>query len=140
MDNDLFTMEALAQPSDAILPSSPPLADGNRIFVHPIRAYNDKQGTYETLGVAKILFSPREAMPGLRDLDRMILLALVGSILAGLALAWLIAAWLTHPLTELAESIHQRRMGQPVTTPGAPFREWADLFGAIERILEEKER
>ncbi|MFH1017566.1 MAG: FHA domain-containing protein [Pseudomonadota bacterium] len=140
LDNDLYTGEALNQTGDQVRLPSPPLADGTRIFVHPIQVYNDKQGMYQTVGVAKIVFSPRDAVAGVSDLDRVILVVTMAAAAVGALLAWLLAAWLTRPLARLAESIHQRRLGQPVRLPGTPFREWAHLFDAIERILEEKNR
>ena len=46
---DPFTLEALQQNSDRKIQPSPRLRNGTHIFLHPIRAYNEGLGTYETL-------------------------------------------------------------------------------------------
>ncbi len=129
-----------AQAGDHSINPSPPLADGTRIFVHPIRAYNDKQGTYETLGVAKIVFSPRDAVAGGADVDRIILILTIAVTAIGAVLAWFLTVWLTRPIARLAECVHQWRLGQPVRFPGVMFKEWSELSDAIEHVVEEKNR
>jgi len=87
-ENDPFTAEALSQNSDRNILPSPPFSDGTRIYVHPIRAYNDKVGTYETIGAAKIIFSPAEHMGSLHQFNLVLFGMLIFSVLLSAFTAW----------------------------------------------------
>jgi hypothetical protein len=136
--NDPFTTEALTQPGGRPLPPSPRLPDGTYILVHPIRAYNDRGGQYETLGVARIRFSPGDAVGSLADAKRLLALALVTAVLLSLALGWVTSKILTAPLLRLADRLHRWRAGQSAKGESAPFAEWEPLFEAADRAMEDR--
>jgi pSer/pThr/pTyr-binding forkhead associated (FHA) protein len=94
LDNDPFTIEALAQPSDREIAPGPRLPDGTHVFVHPIRAYHDKTGAYVTLGAAKLVFAPADAVGSLGELNRLVALMMLGSVLAAAVVSWLVARFL----------------------------------------------
>ncbi len=137
--NDPFTTEALTQKSDRKIRPSPELSDGSHILVHPIRAYDDHTGQYETLGAAKIIFSPEEGMSDFSQLRRLFFLLIAAAIAIAFALGWLFSKAITAPLLRLGEKLQRWRLGQKVNPDGVPpFSEWGELYEAVERILEEK--
>ena len=140
VENDPFTVEALAQATDKPIPPSPPLTDGSLIYVHPIRAYNDKIGGYETLGVAKIVFSPSDDVGSLPEANRLIVLMVLVASSLGLGISWILSKAIFDPLNRLAERIHLWRMVQSVESGRAPYAEWAPLYEAIDEAMEEKGR
>lgn len=138
-DNDPFTLEALTQNSDQkIVPVFNPAA-GAYTFVHPVRSYDEKKGTYETIGAAKIVFSARDAIGELPELTRLLTLLIVAALLMSLLLGWILSRTLADPLARLAERIHQWRSGQVPRKEDAPFKEYAPLYDAVQRAIEESD-
>ena len=138
-DNDPFTLEALTQNSDQkILPIYNPSLR-TYTFVHPVRTYDEKTGTYETIGAAKIVFSARDAVGDMPELTRLFMLLVTAAILLALLLGWVMARTLTTPLTRLTERIHQWRSGQIPGKDEPPFKEYAPLYDAVQRAIEESD-
>ncbi|HLG18202.1 MAG TPA: FHA domain-containing protein [Bdellovibrionota bacterium] len=142
--NDLFVKEALAQKSDRPILPSPRLGDGTYVLVHPIRAYDDAHGVYETLGVAKILFSPEDAVGSVSAMNRLIFVILGLAVGLSLLLGWLLSKPLTQPLVRLAERIHLHRAGHAASDDNSgadqvPFSDWAPLVDAVDRLTEDRE-
>jgi pSer/pThr/pTyr-binding forkhead associated (FHA) protein len=140
IENDPFTMEALSQTTDRTILPGPAMNDGNQVIVHPIRAYNDKTGMYQTLGVAKIVFNKDEAVGYLPEATRMIALMVLLSIAFAFGASLFLVRLLTEPLQILAENLHQWRTGQEIERVAAPFQEWDALFKAVDQVMEEKGR
>ncbi|MCB0308121.1 MAG: FHA domain-containing protein [Bdellovibrionales bacterium] len=139
LDNHPFTLDALAQVSDQkIMPAFNANAQ-TYTFVHPIRTYNDKMGTYETIGVAKIVFSAKDAIGSLPEMTRLLTLLTLSAIGLALFLGWLLTKTLANPANKLAEKIHQWRSGHLPTKTQAPFKDFEPLYDAIQRAMEESE-
>lgn len=140
VDHDPFTTEALAHNSDRSISPSPRMPDGTHIFVHPIRAYDDRLGRYRILGVAKIIFSPEDAVGSLYEASRLMYLWLGIALMLGLVLAWTSSKLIHNPLTRLTEKIQLWRSGQLFNKESAPFKDWAPLYEAVDQALEEAGR
>lgn len=136
-ENDPFVTEALAQNSDRPVSPSPLLPNGTRILVHPIRAYNDKLGQYQTLGVAKLVFSPSAAMGSAAEIERLTLLLSISALGLALVLGWMFTRILSAPLLQLSERIHQWRSGQIPEEMSPPFKDWRPLYEVIDRTIED---
>jgi hypothetical protein len=137
---DSYTQEALAQTSDRAILPSPKLPNGTLILVHPIRAYNDKLGKYQTIGAAKIIFSPEDALGGMEEVNRLMYLMLAAAIALALVLGWAAARAFAVPLTRLAERIHQWRSGQIYEKEAPPYKDFAALYDAVEQALDEAQK
>ncbi len=137
MANDPFTTEALAQKSDHPILPSPRLPDGSYILVHPIRSYNDNLGTYETLGVAKVVFSPDEAIGEMNDSHRLMFLLICASLLAAILLAWAATRSFSQPILRLGERLGRWRSNLPTRAEKAPFKEWQAAYDEVDRLTEE---
>lgn len=138
--SDPFTAEALAQNSDRSISPSPLAPDGTRVFVHPIRAYDDKSGKYHILGAARIVFAPKDAVGSLGETERLLYLLLSGAGLLSLLFGWIAAKALQSPLVRLAEKIHRWRAGQLFEKESPPYRELEPLYEAVDQALEESQR
>jgi pSer/pThr/pTyr-binding forkhead associated (FHA) protein len=136
-DRGPFVMEALNQTSDALLPPSPVGPNGQMVFVHPIRSYDDRQGKYVTVGVAKLIFSTTKAIGELPETKQLLWIMLLISLGLSAALGWLAAKTLSLPLLALAEKIQRWRTGQIYQTDPPPFQDWSPLYEAIERTIED---
>ncbi len=134
-EKDPFVAEALAQNNDRSILPSPKALGGTHVFVHPIRAYNDKSGKYEILGVAKIIFAPSEAIGPIEEVNQLLYLMLAAAILLALLFGWASAKALTMPIGRLAEKIQLWRSGQIFQKETAPFREFDPLYDAVDKAL-----
>lgn len=139
-NSDPFVLEALAHDNDKAMLPSPPLPDGTRILVHPIRNYNDQKGTYENIGVAKIVFSPDAAIGELKEANQLIIVLIILSLLFSVLLGWMASKTLVTPMQQLAEKIQQWRTGQTYTHENAPFEDFQPLYEAVDRAIEEVEK
>lgn len=139
-DNDPYTLEALTQNSDQkILPAYHP-TKGTHTFVHPIRIYDDKKGTYETIGAAKIVFSTQDAMGDLPEANRLFTLLITAALGLALLMGWIMTKTLSNPLAKLTERIHQWRSGQMPRKENAPFKDFEPLYDAVQRAIEESDQ
>lgn len=139
-NSDPFVLEALAHDNDQSMLPSPPLPDGTQVLVHPIRNYNDKKGTYENIGVAKIVFSPDAAIGDLKEANQLMIVLIILSILFSVLLGWLASKALIMPIQQLAEKIQQWRTGQSYSHDNAPFEDFQPLYEAVERAIEEVDK
>ena len=137
LDSDPFIAEALSQNTNQKILPSPRLEDGSHTFVHPIRDYNEQTGSYQTLGVAKINFSPKDAIGPLPEVSRLMTLLILAAIGLALALGWVASKALSLPITQLAERVHQWRTGQNFEKEAVPFKDWTALYEAIDLAMEE---
>ncbi len=140
VDNGPFVTEALAHNSDRPLLPSPKRTDGTYIYVQPIRTYDAKLGKYKILGVAKISFSPQDAIGSLYEANRLLFLMVAAALILAIVLGWVSARALALPITRLAERIHQWRSGQIYSHETPPFRDWAPLYEAVDLALDEDQK
>ena len=136
-NSDPFVMEALSYDRDQSIPPSPLRPDGTQILVHPIRTYNDAKGSYENIGVAKIVYSPDKAIGDLREANQLMIVLIILSILLSVLLGWMASKTLAVPIQQLAEKIQQWRTGQNYSQDVAPFEDFKPLYEAVERAIEE---
>lgn len=139
-DSDPFVLEALSHDSDQAMPPSPSLPDGNKVLVHPIRDYNEKKGTYENIGVAKIIFSTKDAIGDLKEANQLMIVLIILAVLLSILLGWIASKSLSNPIQQLAEKIQQWRTGETYTQENAPFEDFKPLYEAVERAIEEVEK
>ena len=139
-NSDPFVVEALAHDNDSAMPPSPLLPNGTQVLVHPIRNYNDQKGIYENIGVAKIVFSPSEAIGDLKEANQLMIVLVILSILFSILLGWAAAKALTTPILQLAEKIQQWRTGEAYQQQHAPFKDFQPLYEAVERAIEEVDK
>ncbi|MCB1196843.1 MAG: FHA domain-containing protein [Deltaproteobacteria bacterium] len=139
-DQGPYVMEALSHDSNTLILPSPRNSKGHQVFVHPIRVYDDRQGKYVTLGVAKIIFSADKAIGDLPETDQMLYLMLLLSLLISMGLSWIVSKSLSIPITQLAEKVQRWRTGQAYQNQSAPFKDWDPLYQAIERAIEEADK
>jgi len=139
-DNDPYILEALTQNSDQkIVPAYNP-NKRTYTFAHPIRTYDDKRGTYETIGAAKIVFSAEDAVGELPEANRLFILLVTAALGLALLLGWVMSKTLINPLAKLTERIHQWRSGQMTQKENAPFKDLEPLYDAVQRAIEESEQ
>lgn len=136
-NSDPFVMEALAHDRDVALPPSPVRPDGTQVLVHPIRSYNDTKGSYENIGVAKIIFSTDKAVGDLREANQLMIVLIIMSVLLSVLLGWMASKTLATPIQQLAEKIQQWRTGQTYSQDTPPFDDFKPLYEAVERAIEE---
>lgn len=139
-DQGPYVMEALEHDSNDFMLPSPKNKKGHQIFVHPIRVYDDRQGKYVTLGVAKVIFSTEKAIGPLPETRQMFYLMLLFSLLVSVGLGWIASKALSLPIVHLAEKIQRWRTGQVYQSEDAPFKDWDPLYEALERAIEEVEK
>lgn len=139
-NSDPFVLEALAHDNDKAMLPSPPLPDGTRVLVHPIRNYNDQKGSYENIGVAKIVFSSEKAVGDLKEANQLMIVLIILSLLFSVLLGWMASKTLAVPMQQLAEKIQQWRTGQSYTHDSAPFEDFKPLYEAVEQAIEEVEK
>lgn len=138
-DNDPFTLDALAQNTDQkIAPMFNPKAR-TYTFVHPVRTFDERKGTYETIGAAKIVFSPEDAIGSLPEIQRLLTLLTLSAIGMALFLGWLMSKTFLNPLSKLTEKIHLWRAGQIPTKETPPFKDFEPLYDAVQKAMEESE-
>ena len=138
--SDAFVLEAMAHDSDQAMLPSPKLPNGNRIFVHPIRDFDEKKGNYVNIGVAKIIFSPERAVGQLQETDRLIIVLLILSVLFATLLGWVASNIFTKPLQSFAERVQAWRTGDAFRHEKPPFEEFKPLYEAVERAIEDVDR
>ncbi len=109
------------------------------VFVHPIRIYNPELGQYQTIGVAKIIFSSVQNIH-----SSSLQFTTFGFLIIALALAiflgWFFSKNLSLPLQHLANKIHLWRQGQKVQNETAPFKEWSHLYEAVDLTIEDSKQ
>ena len=140
MHRDAFVSEALAQTSDQAILPSPPLPNETRILVHPIRSYNDKLGTFETLGAAKVIFSEKQAIGSLSDMNYVLAIFVTLTVAFSIGLGLLLSNAVQTPLDALAEKIHLWRTGQSVERSTSSFLDFRTVYDALDRAIEDKRR
>lgn len=139
-DSDPFVLEAMSHDSEQAMPPSPALPDGNRVLVHPIRDYNEKKGSYENIGVAKIIFSTKDAVGDLKEANQLMIVLIILSVLFSILLGWIASRTLSNPIQQLAEKIQQWRTGESYKQDNAPFEDFKPLYEAVERAIEEVDK
>src|SRR5690606_34573338 len=100
-----YVMEAMNHPSNNLILPSPRNANGHHTLVHPIRVYDDRQGKYVTLGVAKIIYSTDRSIGSLPETTHLFYFMLFISLLVSAGMGFIASKALTHPILHLAEKI-----------------------------------
>ncbi|MCB0271839.1 MAG: FHA domain-containing protein [Bdellovibrionales bacterium] len=139
-DQGPYVMEALNHASNEVILPSPKDTRGFYTLVHPIRVYDDRQGKYVILGVAKILFDTKKAVGPLPETKQLFYVMIFLSLLISVGMSWVATKSLSQPILHLAEKIQRWRTGQVYQNEDAPFKDWDPLYQAVQRAIEDIEK
>lgn len=143
--NDFITKEALNE--DKIIDNFPKLeqisgliddkkTDTQFILAYPIRVWEEMQGKYRNIGVAKIVFNPKAVIAGHLNTKELRKKGLILAIIPGIIIFILIVLTTVAPLKKIREGIEAVLKGEKKEVPSPlSFSELRKLVDIINRGL-----